>query len=167
MARHETDKEDLICDATALVQRAELQCAVLDVTITIGFFRDGRGTIYFDQDPFYQFGSDGRLRRAFEDGLLFRSQGTTLARLDRHRTSTEPSGQVTLQRSDLSPEELKEFRQRMSQRIARLQSTILDGQFTILRAVTPDGGLPEGTQTLLEHVLGHGENFLSAPPGTR
>lgn len=169
MARNESDKEDLIRDATAMVERAELECEGLEGLITIGFFRDGRCSVYFDQDPFYQFDSHGRLRRAWEAGFLYRSQLSTLARIDRQR-STDPAGEptnVTLHRIDLPPAELEEFRQRMRIRVTALQQCVVADSFTVRRAVTVDGGLPHRTLPLLTQVLTHSTDFIASPAGPR
>jgi len=52
------------------------------------FRADGSPSIYFGSDPVYHFDEAGRLRRAFVEEQLFRTQGDTLARLTRTRTAT-------------------------------------------------------------------------------
>ena len=169
LARQESDKEDLIRDATALVERAEIRCEQWSKVITIGFFRDGRCTVYFDQDPFYQFDAGGLLRRAFEDGLLYRSQGATLARLQRRRTADRAASKapVVLDKADLSVSQLQSFRKRMIRRVDRLCSAIAGQQYRILRAVTPNGDIPARTLPLLTAVLGHGDEFIALRAGPR
>ena len=162
MARQESVKEDLIRDATALVERAELMCDGHPERITIGFFRDGRMAVYFDQDPFYQFDTEGRLRRAFEDGFLYRSQGLTLARLKRRRTSDEPPAETTiLERLDLDQQLLRSFQARMSDRLTWLHHAIQRNQIRVTRAVSCSGGIPEGALNHLQQVLNRDAEFLS------
>ncbi len=169
MARQESDKEDLIRDATAMVERAELNCNGWSTVITIGFFRDGRCTIYFDQDPYYQFDARGLLRRAYVDGLLYRSQTSTLARMDRHRPAGVDGNteQVILQRVDLTEPELGEFREQMLLQIGRLHDSIRHDNYRIRRAVTIDGTLPERTLPLLDSVIQTGSDFIAPPPAPR
>lgn len=170
MARTESDKEDLIRDATALVERAELVCDDDHSTlITIGFFRDGRCTVYLDQDPFYQFDTEGRLRRAFEDGLLYRSQAATLSSLRRGRKSDQDGRPqcVVLDRRDLTPSELQSFRERMHDRLRLLRDRIAADRITVRRAVSVSGGLPEQTLTMLDRVLQHSDDFIAAPAAPR
>ena len=46
MARHEEDREDLLAEATALVERAELVVEGAAESVVIGFRRDGCASIY-------------------------------------------------------------------------------------------------------------------------
>ena len=87
MARIEEDKEDLIADGVAMVERAEFARSDTEAEtsdwnmLTTGFRRNGDLSIYLDQTYFYQFDTEGRLRRAHVDRFLYRSQGHTLAQL--------------------------------------------------------------------------------------
>jgi len=169
LARHETDKEDLIRDATALVERAEIICEGWSAVITIGFFRDGRCAVYFDQDPFYQYDCRGLLRRAFDSGLLYRSQGSTLAQINRRRTTSGNSGKgtVMLCRRDLSGAEVRQFGERMTLHINRLHKSIEPGEYSLCRAVTSDGEVPARTLPMLKAVLQHGSQFIAPPVAGR
>ena len=169
MARQESDKEDLIHDATALVERAELICDGASTVITVGFFRNGRCSVYFDQDPFYQFDSQGRVRRAYENGFLYRSQASTLARMDRHRPTNDDgkTEKVVLQRSDLTEVELIEFRERMLGLIRGLCDSIQSKRYSVQRAATPDGDIPAQTLTLLNMVIQRKTNFIAPPAAPR
>ena len=108
MARTEEDREDLMQDATAYVRRAKFSDQN-EQPIVVGFRSSGFLSIYFDQDPVFHFDDAGRLRRAFVDGALFRTQGDTLARMDRKRRDEETS----LVRHDLTSGELVEFRKQI------------------------------------------------------
>lgn len=101
MARQEQDREDLLREATALVQRAELDCASFAETVVVGFRRDGSGSLFFGADPVYQFNTHGQLRRAYKDGLLIKAERGRLASLDRRRRE----GRVELVRHDLDDAE--------------------------------------------------------------
>ena len=83
MARHEDDREDLMREAVALTDRVELSVDGFESLITIGFRSNSAMSIFLGPDAVYHFDPEGRLRRAFVDGLLFRSQHTTLAMLRR------------------------------------------------------------------------------------
>jgi hypothetical protein len=112
MARNEADREDLIREAVALTERAELQCTSFPEAVTVGYRTTGAFSVFFGQDPVYQFDPDYRLRRAFENGSLFRSHETTLARMIRQRTEE----QTLLIRSDLLPDELASRRRSVQKR---------------------------------------------------
>lgn len=136
MARTESDREDLIREATALTERAEFRRGGGGPLITAGFRRDGSLAIYFDQDPVYQFDTGGRLRRAFVDGFLYRSQHSGLARLQRERTPDA----THLLRHDLTPEECGDFRRALRARLRQLATDLQTGSVSTVRAVVDDEG---------------------------
>lgn len=142
MAKHESDREDLIREAVALSSRVEFRCSGVDQVVTAGFRPNGALSLFFDQDPVYQFDPEGRLRRAFVDGYLFRSQHSGLARLERQRTDSD----TILLRYDLSPEELDAFRLRMLSTLEPLFQALETGSVAVLRVV------PEGDESILRRV---------------
>jgi hypothetical protein len=74
MSRNESDREDLMAEATALRRRVQLQVPGEALSIIAGFRDEGRVSIYFGPDPVYHFDEQGRLRRAFVAGRLYRTQ---------------------------------------------------------------------------------------------
>lgn len=134
MSRHETDREDLIAEATALQARVELQVPGAAAPVVAGFHRDGRLSIYFGPDPVYHFDMQGRLRRAFVDGNLYRSRGDTLSRLTRERTATA----TNLLRHDLGTDELSSFLSAMWSTLKELQRQFEEGGTVVLRQVPPE-----------------------------
>lgn len=131
MARHEADREDLIREAVALQERIELSVDGFDDVVTIGFRSNRAMSVFLGQDPVYQFDPEGRLRRAFVGGLLYRSQHNTLARMRRERTAS----QTVLLRVDLTPDELAQFRTAMFNRLERLRKSIMSGATVVSRSV--------------------------------
>ncbi|MBI3862735.1 MAG: hypothetical protein HY290_12665 [Planctomycetia bacterium] len=131
MARREADREDLMAEATALRERAELVVEGCPEPIVAGFRDGGNWSVYFGADPVYHFDPSGALRRAFAGGHMYRSQGQTLARLNRSRTDTA----VDLVRHDLEPGELAEFLSTMELRLADLKSALDRGTAVIVRRV--------------------------------
>ena len=77
MARTESHREDLMAEATALVRRAEFLDADGRSVLVAGYRRDGSLSLYLGEDLVYHFDRDGRLKRGFVDGLLYRTQQTT------------------------------------------------------------------------------------------
>ncbi|MFM7056063.1 MAG: hypothetical protein ACKO2P_03980 [Planctomycetota bacterium] len=135
MAGNEVDREDLLREAVALVPRAELEVSGLPERLTVGFRSTGMLSLYFGQDPVYQFDQSGRLRRAFEGGLLYRTAASTLSRLQRVRADNT----VTLLRHDLNPDELAVFRSRMQQILRTLQMALETSNVTVVRSVPAEG----------------------------
>jgi hypothetical protein len=131
MARNESDREDLLAEATALSPRAEWLRR--DEVVHVGVRRDGAVSIYFDGDPMYQFDAEGRLRRGLVGGRLYRTQGTTLARLTRVRTETE----TQLQRHELSLDETNLFLAEMQRRLRDFLADIEAGLAVVGRTI-PD-----------------------------
>ncbi len=91
MAREESDREDLLREATALVERIELAPAeaVNGEHIVIGFRTEGAASVYFGGDAAYHFNSSGELRRAYCDGLLYKAERGKLVALERVRQKNE------------------------------------------------------------------------------
>lgn len=121
--RNESDREDIMREATALRRRASFAVEGLPEPIVAGFRARDFFSVFFDQDPVYQFDDNGRLRRAYRNGLLYRTQGSTLARLTRVRTKE----QTELQRTDLTADELAEFLNEMRGFIEALLAALESG----------------------------------------
>jgi hypothetical protein len=115
MARHESEREDLLREATALVERAELAVAGEHQPVTVGFRKDDSLSVYFGGDPVYQFNAAGQLRRAFAGGMLHKAERGRLVELHRERTAAE----TVLVRRDLTREQTPAF---LTAAIARLTS---------------------------------------------
>ena len=172
MARHESEKEDLIAEAIALVDRAEYSHThptaaddelVEDQLVTVGFRDNGSFSIYFAQVPFYQFDADYALRRAYEGGFLFRSQGDTLAKLKRERSDQ----QTALIRNDLNSTELSAFFDRMIEQLTSFQTSLCNGSATLLRSVTKLPQIDRSIVEFIDNVLKSKPPLLSAPINKR
>ncbi len=136
MARNESDREDLMGEATALVRRIELSITDAPESIVAGFRKTGALSIYFGADPVYHIDEEMRLRRAYVDGLLYRTQGTTLAQLDRQRTETS----TTLNRHDLTEDECNKFCELVTTNIQVLLDALQNNACTVhqqIPAVVP------------------------------
>lgn len=120
MARQESDREDLLREATALRNRVELTIPALNEPIVAGFRDENRLSVYFGTNLAAHFDGDHCLRRAFFAGCLYRSQGHTLARLSRVRTSAE----TELRRHDLLPDELRAFLGRLRTALGELEAAL-------------------------------------------
>lgn len=149
MARIETDREDLMREATGMRPRGEIRVPHSDTPVIAGFRSDDRCSVYFHPDRCYHFDADGRLRRAFVNGHLYRTQGQTLARLRRERTDTAS----TLLRHDLTADELTTFVDAMRQHVQQLIAQLRDGSAQILRVVPDDAEFPDQLTAALERTL--------------
>ncbi len=131
MARNESDREDMMAEAVSLVRRIECRSELFSEPIIAGFNLQGWMFLYIGSDPMYRFDEQGRLRRAFVDGRLYRTQGQTLAVLDRQRTfdAGEPV-ETNLVRQDLSAGELTAFRLRMYSQLNLVSECLRIGAIT-------------------------------------
>ena len=162
MARMESDREDLMAEAVAMPRRVEVTILGEQSPIVTGFRANGWLSIYLGPERMYQFDECGRLRRAFVNGLLFRTQGATLAQLHRQRTDTE----TILLRRDLSHSELAEFRLAMLGHVAAFHTRLTQREVVIVRQVPlEDDSLLNDLAAALDRALNASE-FLAPPiPG--
>ncbi len=105
MAREESDREDLISEATALVDRAAFALQDSADEIVVGFRRDGSPSIYLTPDRVYQFNNAGELRRAYVDGDLYKAERVRLTAMSRERTTRK----TALVGRDLTDDEAAAF----------------------------------------------------------
>jgi hypothetical protein len=136
MAREEQDREDLLRDATALVERIELAPAsgVADAEpVVVGFRRNGALSIFFGADPVYQFNAAGELRRAFRGGLLYKAERGRLVSLERARTPDE----VQLLRRELSDEQQGAFLSQMQRCLADLARQLNGAALRVVGQLPP------------------------------
>lgn len=133
MSRQESPREDLLREATALVERAELVIPGFDEPIVVGFRRDGAASFFFGEDPVYQFNAAGELRRAYVCGLLYKAEKGKLIALRRERTPTE----TALVRHELTDAETITLLNTMRQLLLQLQTTLSTSSQQLLRELPP------------------------------
>ncbi len=134
MARQESDREDLLREATALIERAELALDGELEPVTAGFRRDGSLSVFFGSDPVYQFNATGQLRRAFSSGLLYKAERGRLVELRRERSATE----VALVRRELPEQESVDFLSAAHLRLTRLSESLAAQTYRITGQVPTD-----------------------------
>jgi hypothetical protein len=137
MARSESDREDLLREATALALRAELQIAGEAEPVTVGFRANGSLSIYFGGETVVQFNAAGQLRRAFIEGLLYKAERGRLVALRRERTKQE----VILQRQEVSDHEQALLLDVIRLRLVRLRTTIEQRDFVLVAEVSSTPGV--------------------------
>jgi hypothetical protein len=124
MALEESDREDILREATALVERAELKIAGRAEAVIIGFRRDGSASLFLGHELVYQFNTKNELRRAFLAGDLIKAEAGSLVRLRRERTANA----VHLLRHALSPEEQRSQMDQMHLSLAALRQSLAGGE---------------------------------------
>jgi hypothetical protein len=131
MSRQEFDREDLLREATALVERIELSLPNQPESIVAGFRRDGSASFFFGQSPVYHFNSSRELRRAFRDGLLYKTDNGRLVEMRRERTATA----VELRSRLLTDDETVALLQDAQSRLHELRDALAKGQTVVIGQV--------------------------------
>ena len=141
MARDESDREDLLREATALVERIELSPEAATGStaenVVIGFRAGGAVSIFFGADPVYQFNAAGELRRAYCDGLLYKASHRRLVSLRRVRQQNE----VQLLRHDLTDAEQRDFIASMQKCLRNLSDNLDSGRGSVVSQVPPEANV--------------------------
>ena len=133
MSRRESDREDLLHEATALIERAEIRIPDEFDSIVIGFRRDGSASFFFGADPVYQFNSAGEFRRGYIGGLLYKAEKGRLICLHRQRSETE----VVLLRHELRSDKADALLATTRSRLAQLHDALASGSFILIGEVAP------------------------------
>ncbi|HEY4307811.1 MAG TPA: hypothetical protein VGN12_00040 [Pirellulales bacterium] len=134
MAKYEQSREDLLAEATALVERVELALPAESANVVIGFRKTGAASLYFGEDPAYHFNSAGQLRRAYLDGQLLKAEREQLITMARQRDAAE----VQLRSRALTAAESSDVLGALLRRVKALERNLADGHFQIVGQVPSD-----------------------------
>jgi hypothetical protein len=148
MAREEEDREDLLREATALVERIELRLPDEPETVVVGFRRNGSMSVFFGADPVFQFNTIGELRRAYVGGKLYKAESGVLVELTRIRAEHE----VRLQRCDLPCEASRAFLLMMAAKLLELRVAIAAEVVDVVGRVPTDVDVMPRVQSELQRV---------------
>jgi hypothetical protein len=163
MLPDENGNEDLMKEAVSLIKRIEFRSPKQQDLVVLGFNNIGWLFVYRGSDPMYRFDEQGRLRRAFVNGLLYRTEGQTLAMMERRssRTSSgyDPQSESILLRRDLQTDELDRFRTRMRSELEEVIIGLCEGEITRQHPVDAVGLVPQFLAAL-DRVL-NSKDFLA------
>ena len=134
MARLEQDREDILREAVALVERIELRLPGYEQPVVIGFRGDGAASIFVGADPVFQFNSRGQLRRGYLNGRLIKAEDGRLISLERQRSEA----QVQLLRHDFTDVETAEFLELAKHHLDTLDHQLRTGVYEITGQVPTD-----------------------------
>ena len=159
MARRETDREDLLREATALVERAEFKLPQWNEPVVVGFRREGVASVYFGAEPAYHFNSAGELRRAYAGGLLYKAERGRLVALRRQREAEI----VALVRHELSAAEQDTFLATARERLQALVACLRAGEFECTGEISLQPGLLSRFADWLANVAAEPLKVAAAP----
>jgi hypothetical protein len=150
MAREEHPREDLLAEAKTLVERVSLELNGSAAPVFVGFRRDHGASFYFGSEPVYQFTSNGSLRRAFVDDLLYKADRGRLVALTRRRTPEE----VQLISHTLDGAAAKSLLDEMQSRLDGLHHALAKNHFRILGQVPAEADLVRRIRCWLDEFVG-------------
>ena len=134
MARLEEDHEDILQEATALVERVELDVDGMDGPLVVGFRKASGPAFFFATDPVYQFNSQGQLRRGYRQGRLLKAEAGKLIELTRERTSSS----VNLKRHPLDEQQCNDYLAQLEDHLEELRRALESGSFRVTGQVPAD-----------------------------
>ena len=173
MAREVHEREDLLRDAKALVQRVELKIlnadeaefvskshveSTLPDTLFAGFRIQGEMSVYFGNEPVYQFTRVGLLRRAFSHGQIIKAQQGQLISWQRHRADQR----VEMIQHKLNSHEQCQWLTAMCQRLLSLQHVLETNAYQLVGQFPADGDV---VSRLHQWLLTHQESQVADKPG--
>jgi len=158
MARQEQDREDLLAEAKALVERASLRIDDDVEETVVGFRRGGSASVFFGAARVYQFTSDGKLRRGHVDELLYKAEGGRLVALRRQRSDKA----VELVRHELDNDATQQFMEAMRRHLEKLQRALAGGRYSLVGQVPPAADVVGRARQWLEG-LGQDISIASSP----
>jgi hypothetical protein len=148
MARHQSDREDLLREATALTWRVELQVDGFVEPIVIGIRSQGAASVFFGQDPVYHFTAAGQLRRAYCQGRLYKALARRLISLERQRDESR----VVLSRRELDSIQTVAFQQEVGHHLRQLQQALTSGRFQLTGQVPSDQDVLQRVREWLDQL---------------
>ena len=128
MARREEPREDLIRDATALVQRAALKIAGEELTYVLGLRSNGSLSVFCGEDPVFQFDSQGLLRRVYLGGERLTAREGRLFRLIRQAES----GRMAMRHERLAEDEETQIIGQIRDTLGSLRRHLQPGAVTVI-----------------------------------
>ncbi len=140
MARDEQPREDLLAEATGLVERIRLRLRTPRLAgeeTVAGFRRDDSLAIFFGQQRVYQFTSAGALRRAFVADVLYKAQAGALVAMRRERTEHV----VHLVSRQLDPDATASFLRTAHECLREFEKALREGAYTPLGQVPAEADI--------------------------
>ncbi|REK11578.1 MAG: hypothetical protein DWQ37_13780 [Planctomycetota bacterium] len=155
MAREEQDREDLLAEATALVERVSFRLQGASEETVAGFRRDGSPSLYLRPTLVYQFNAAGELRRAHVGEALIKARQATLVTMRRRRTQDA----VELVSRELDARETDEFVAAARRHLHDLHEALESSAFELVGQVPAEADVLARVRAWLAE---HAETFVVA-----
>ncbi len=155
MAKQQQDKEDILREATALVNRIELKVpenSSWEDSVFVGFRRDQSISFFFGGEPVYQFNIRNQFRRGYDRGVLLKAEHGQLVQLRQEREN----GKLVLLRRVWEETETTEYLESVRMNLAALRDLVRRNLVEIVGAVveigTPEELLQQITHWIDQHM---------------
>ena len=137
MDRSLENNEDLLADATALVERAQLELPAMNDPFIFGFRTNGALSLFFEDEAAYHFNQRDELRRIFLYGKRYKAEKGQLLSVDR----IPQTRGVRLQSAALDLEQTKKLLCGMNQRLDAIDSLFDAGRYRIIEKIPMHGDI--------------------------
>ena len=134
MAKFERDREDILREATALVERVELNMPDCSEPVIVGFRRDGSASFFFGPELVVHFNTADELRRGYDHSRLLKADRGRLVTMQRQRHEHE----VTLLSHDLTAAETEQICHQVLQQLRHLREMLATGSSRVCQQI-PEG----------------------------
>jgi hypothetical protein len=141
--------EDLLRDATALVERAKIELPEIEILLVFGFRKNGALSLFFGEEIAYHFNCKNELRRAFLYGNRYKTEQRKLMRISR----IPHTSNVYLKSTVLQPEETKKLLADLNERLNAVEMCLSAKHFRIVKQVSRDGGIIARFQKYIPELL--------------
>lgn len=151
MAKQQQDKEDILREATALVNRIELKIpenSSWEDSVFVGFRRDQSISFFFGGEPVYQFNIRNQFRRGYDRGVLLKAEHGQLVQLRQEREN----GKLVLLRRVWEKTETTEYLESVRFNLAALRDLVRRNLVEIVGAVV-ETGTPEELLQQITHWI--------------
>ena len=151
MARAQQPREELLRDATALVERVSFHVNYWTEPVVVGFRSNGAVSIYFGEDPVYQFNRDDELRRSHWRGQRIKAEQRQLKLLRQEPGSTR----LQLSNTDLGTDQTNAFVDDLTNRLELLRTAVFHRNLQVIGQVPEQPDLLPRVQRWIESLGSH------------
>ena len=141
--------EDLLADATALVERGKVALPTITAPFVFGFRQNGALSLFFESEVAYHFNRYNQLRRVFLYGKRYKAEQGKLM----YVTRMPQMRRVRLESIALEPKPMEEVLSGLNQRLKSVDNLLNAGQFRLVEQVSERGDIVSRLQNCIPELL--------------
>ena len=143
--------EDLLTEATALVERAKIVIPDQPDPVVFGFRQNGAVSLFFGPEIAYHFNKYNQLRRVFMLGVRYKAAEGQLVRID--RVPNVPN--VRLQITPVKPAQVETIFSLLDHQLSRIKTRLGAAKYRLIGQVSLNGKIVERLQDCIPELLHH------------